>query len=201
MFPSLRFDGFEDLVEVHRGALHWKISHDVFEKDELLQAHLRKAPKLTAKVLHPGSCKQNVPIALAVFDEKTYAAIVDYFPDRKDSAEFLRLFDIWWKVSNSKNQFSIHRLGYAATKGDQKPEFLRAMANWIEKWTNERLPKSQKFTLSAQTSAALVRTLRCHAQLIEDLLEDGYLFVLTAQFQSDPLERRFCQMSGGRFLV
>ena len=118
-----------------------------------------------------------------------------------DSAEFLRLFDIWWKVSNSKNQFSTHRLGHAATKGDQKPEFLRAMANWIEKWTNERLPKSQKFTLSAQTSAALVRTLRCHAQLIEDLLEDGYLFVLTAQFQSDPLERRFCQMSGGRFLV
>ena len=40
--------------------------------------------------------------------------------------------------------------------------------------------------------------------LIEDLLSEGYEYVLTSRFQSDPLERRFSQyhqMSGGRFLV
>jgi len=40
--------------------------------------------------------------------------------------------------------------------------------------------------------------------LIDDLHDDGYRFVLTARFQSDPQERRFGQyrqMSGGRFLV
>ena len=49
-----------------------------------------------------------------------------------------------------------------------------------------------------------MRTLLCHAALIEDLLTEGYNFVLTARLQSDPLERRYGQyrqMSGGRFLV
>ena len=78
------------------------------------------------------------------------------------------------------------------------------MSDWIQSWTNEKIPGSEKFTLSPQTSAALIRTLRAQAQLIDDLLDDGYEFVLTARFQSDPQERRFGQyrqMSGGRFLV
>ena len=159
---------------------------------------------MTPKVLHPGKCKQCVPTALAIFHDTTSAAIQNYFPDRKDSAEFLRLFSKWWIMSNAKNRFSPNRLGHAAVKGDKKPEFFRAMADWIESWTNEKIPCSQKFTLSAQTSSALIRTLRAQAQLIEDLLDEGYEFVLTARFQSDPQERRFGQyrqMSGGRFLV
>ena len=166
-------------------------------------AYLRKAPKISPKVLHPGSCKQDVPTALAI-NETTSAAIEDYFPERKDSADFLRLFSKWWVISNAKNRFSSNRLGHAAVKGDNKSKFLRAMSNWIESWTNEKIACSQKFTLSQQTSDALIRTLRAQAQLIDDLHDDGYEFVLTARFQSDPQERRFGQyrqMSGGRFLV
>ena len=40
--------------------------------------------------------------------------------------------------------------------------------------------------------------------LIDELLNDGYDFVLTVRLQSDPIQRRFSQnrqMSGGRFLV
>jgi len=40
--------------------------------------------------------------------------------------------------------------------------------------------------------------------LIDELLDDGYDYILTARLQSDPIERRFSQyrqMSGGRFLV
>ena len=40
--------------------------------------------------------------------------------------------------------------------------------------------------------------------MTEDLLQEGYDFVLTAKFQSDPIEKRFGQyrqMSGGRFLI
>ena len=39
---------------------------------------------------------------------------------------------------------------------------------------------------------------------IHELLNYGYVFVLTVRFQSDPIERRFsqyCQMRGGKFLV
>ena len=204
IFPSFKFEGFLDKIEVPSGALHWKTFHDVFEKDKLLQANLRKAPRITAKVLHPGNCKQSVPIALSIFHDTTYAAIEDYFPYRKDAAEFLKLYSTWWNISNAKEKFSNNKIGHAAVKGDKKPEFLRAMANWIESWSNEKIPASQKFTLTPQTSAALIRTLRCHAQLIEDLLDDGFEYVMTARFQSDPIERRFGQyrqMSGGRFLV
>ena len=86
LFPSFKF------CYVTGGSLHWKTLHDVYERDQLLQSHLRKAKKLTGKVLHPGSNKQSVPLTLAVFDETTSAAIHDYFPERKDSAEFLQLF-------------------------------------------------------------------------------------------------------------
>ena len=79
-----------------------------------------------------------------------------------------------------------------------------AFAKWLKEWENSRIPNLKKFTFSHQTSSALQRTLLCHASLIEDLLDEGYDFVLTSRFQSDPIERRFGQyrqMSGGRFLV
>ena len=40
--------------------------------------------------------------------------------------------------------------------------------------------------------------------LINELLDDGYDFAISARLQSDPIELRFSkyrQMSGGRFLV
>ena len=58
--------------------------------------------------------------------------------------------------------------------------------------------------MSKQTCDALVVTLRCTAFLIENLLSEGYNYILTARFQIDPLELRFSkyrQMSGGRFLL
>ena len=60
------------------------------------------------------------------------------------------------------------------------------------------------FTATKQTSSALIRTLLCHAALIEELVDEGWRYVLTSRLQSDPLERRFehyKQMSGERFLV
>ena len=39
---------------------------------------------------------------------------------------------------------------------------------------------------------------------MQELLDEGYEFIFTRKFQSDPLENRFSQyrqMSGGRFLV
>jgi hypothetical protein len=59
-------------------------------------------------------------------------------------------------------------------------------------------------TLHYQLKHLQLYKLLCQASLIEDLLNDGFDFILTARFQSDPIERRFGQyrqMSGGRFLV
>lgn len=205
LFPAFSFTYFKDTITFEGGEISWRLLHEVHEKDEQLQSHLRAAPQLTAKVLHPGNCKQSVPPALAVFHQTTIAAIKKYFPERQDAAGFLQLINCWWTISNSKTAVhTSNRLGDASRRGDNKPLFLRMFADWIEAWSNNRIPNAETFTLSAQTSHALMTTVRCHAALIEDLINDDYEFVLTSRFQSDPLERRYGQyrqMSGGRFLV
>ena len=205
LFPAFSFSGFYDQINCDGGEISWKLFHDVYEKDEKLQSNLRKAPKISAKVIHPGNNKQSVPLALAIFHETTSAAITSYFPERSCASNFLKLINAWWVVSNSKTEFnSNNRLGNAAILGDNKPTFLRALADWIEEWKDESISNCEQFTLTENTSSALKRTLRCTASLIEDLLSEGYEYVLTSRFQSDPLERRFSQyrqMSGGRFLV
>ena len=47
-------------------------------------------------------------------------------------------------------------------------------------------------------------TLRCIGNLIDDLLNENYYYMLTPRFQSDRIERHFSkytQMGGGCFLV
>ena len=78
---------------------------------------------------------------------------------------------------------------------------FRDLADWVELWCT-----SSSFRLTVQTKSALVNTntLRAKADVIDELLNDVYEFVMTARFQSDPIDRRFSQyrqMSGGRFLV
>ena len=205
LFPPFHSDALHDPIMVEGGEVSWNLLHQVYEKDKECQANLRAAPKLTAEVLHPGNCKQSVSKALAIFESSTIAAIRMYFPECKGAADFLQLINTWWTISNSKVRFnSNNKLGNAAILNDGKPEFLRTFADLLANWQDQKIPNCEKFTLSPQTNAALVRTLRCHANLIEELLQEEYQFVLTARFQSDPVERRFGQyrqMSGGRFLI
>ena len=173
--------------------------HKVYDKDQALQSNLKKAHKLSYRSLHPGNNKQNVSLALSIFDETTIAAIKSYFPERDDMSSFLENFQKWWTIANSKQRFSPNPLGNAAVAGDGKTHFFMALANWVEEWQT-----SPAFTLTSNTSSALILTLRAQTMLIEELLQDGYSYVLLGRFQSDPLERRFSQyrqMSGGRFLV
>ena len=175
LFPDFEYDGFYDPVRVKGGEISWGLLHRVHEKDAELAAHLKAAPKITSKVLHPGNCKQSVPVALAIFEESTSAAIQYHFPEKDDAAGFLKVFNLWFTISNSKQRFNSHnRLGNAAVADDGKPQFLRAFADWLDQWDEMKLPNCEKFTLSAQTNSALKRTFRCHASLIEDLLNDGY---------------------------
>ena len=58
--------------------------------------------------------------------------------------------------------------------------------------------------ISAKVTSSPLIILRSQAMLIDEWLNDGYDFVLTARLQSDLVERRFSQyrqMSGERFLV
>ena len=67
---------------------------------------------------------------------------------------------------------------------------------------NRENSQMRKFYFDSTISFSACQNLLCLASLIEDFLGDEeYDFVLTPRFRSDPLERRFHQMSGGRFLV
>ena len=66
IFPAFEYNGFQGPISFKGGQVSWKLFHNVFEKDNLLEANLRKAPKITHKVLHPGNCKQKVPVILAI---------------------------------------------------------------------------------------------------------------------------------------
>lgn len=205
IFPSFTFDGFFDKIYLPAGEISWKLLHDIIDKDAMLQANLKKAYKLTYRALHPGNNKQDMNLALSIFHSTTSAAIESYFPDRKDASSFLALISTWWTIMNSKQQFnSNNRLGNAVIPGDNKPHFLRQLASWLEEWQGIKIPNSEKIALSKQTSCAFITTLKCTASLIEELLEEGYGFILLSRLFTDPLERHFSkyrQMSGGRFLV
>ena len=143
-------------------------------------------------------------LALNIFHETTFTAIKSYFPEELPASEFLKLINMWWIIFNSKSKYSNNLLGHAAVAGDNKPAFLRHFAQWIEEWQCMQLSNCGKFTLTKQTMSALIQTLKCTADLIEDLLQEGFDYVLISRLQSDPLERRFSkyrQMSAGRFLV
>ena len=205
ILSTFEFSGFKDPINVTEGEIAWKTFHDVFERDTNLHANSRKAPKLTTKVLHPDNCKQMLQMLLKLFDETTTAAVKSYFPEKASAAVFLTLFGKWWVLSNSKARYSTENyLGNAAVIADNKPSFLRAMADWIQNWQEKKIPSREKFTLTSQTASAFVRTLKCHASLIEDLLAEGHDFIMTFRLQSDKLERRFGQyrqISDVRFLV
>ena len=55
LFLSFTFNGFKDSINVTGGEWKWKMPHDVFERDTQLDGNLKKASKLTLKVLHAGS--------------------------------------------------------------------------------------------------------------------------------------------------
>ena len=183
IFPAFTFEKFNDLINAESGKISWKLLHDTYEKGCTLQANLRKTPRLNLKVLHPGNNKQSLPLALAIIHETTTAAIESYFPEKNNSADFLRILNIWWIISNSKTQFLPNNpLGNAAIIGDNKPEFLRSFAAWVAKWQNEKIPCFETFTLTKQTSSALTRTFFCRTALIEGLLFEGYRYILTSRF-------------------
>ena len=120
LFPSFTFNGFKGTINLTGRELKWKMLHGGFE----IEAQLDGAPKLTLKVLHPGSNKENVLLALVIFDETTSAAIQSYFAQHSSAAQFLQL-EFFSTTNYLRN---------AAVLGDEKPAFLRAFTAWLRDW-------------------------------------------------------------------
>ena len=46
--------------------------------------------------------KENVSLALEVMHETTITEARSYFPNQRDAANFLEMFNAWWIIPNSK---------------------------------------------------------------------------------------------------
>ena len=187
VFPSFEFDYLETKY--------------LFQEATFLGScgNLKKSHKITFQITHPGNNTQNLSHGLVIFHETTSAAILSYNPERVHTP-YLQLFNKLFLVCNSKQHYhSSNKLGNAVVSSDQKPEFLLAVADWVELWST-----SPSFTLSKQTSKAIITSLKAQSTLIQDLLNEGYQYILSSRFQSDPLERHFGiyrQMNRRNFLV
>ena len=192
------FEAEVDVFSIHiteRSFIDWDILKKIFDKENGLL--LKKAPSLSFQALHPFNKKQNVPLAIAVFDIRNAAAIESYFPEDQialATASFIRLIYVWWNILNAKSVNNPLQLANGIRKNDGKIAFLHKFAKWIMTWN----------AFSKQTQKALAQSSLAIALLSEALLDEQYDFILTSRFQTDYIEKRFSyyrQMSGGRFLV
>ena len=158
VFPGFHFCIGSHHVSSAEGYISWSNLHNLHEKDMALDANLRKAPRISHKVLHPGNNKEDVNLALSIFHETTIAEFISLIPDRRDCSSFLALINTWWLVVNSKSRFHVNSLGNAVVPRDGKINFLNEFADWLEKWH-----ASPHFTLTPHTFGALVVTLRGQA--------------------------------------
>ena len=122
------------VASAQAGYISWGDFKGVYEEDTKLKANLRKAPKFTYKVLHPGHNKQNVNFVLAIFHDITVAAIKNYFPFRKDVTGFLSAINVWWKIVNSKPEFYADDIADPITLGSVKVDFFVVLLEWLEDW-------------------------------------------------------------------
>ena len=76
---------------------------------------------------------------------------------------------------------------------------LKTMVKLIFNLLLQNWSSCPAFTLSTQTSKGLILTLRSHAALTNELLSEGYKFVMAGCFQSDPSGRKFFRMNGRGF--
>lgn len=173
------------------------------QEDKML---VKYAPALAPKVLFPNAFeRQNVPLALRLFDDKNIIAIKHYEAllgsNSVGTAEFIKIVRQWWTTVNVKTPFKGFHIREPlaipiSTSNSQGLDFLNNFCNWLTYWKN--LPTGNK--LSSRTHTALLHTSQALQHICHYLLNDlKFKYVLTGKFQTDNLEARFGQyrqMSG-----
>ena len=91
VFPGFNFASNEINISLPSGYITWNDIHFIYDRDQNFSGNLRKAHKLSYHALHPGNNKQNVNLALSIFDETTIAVSTCYLPGRPDISNFLKL--------------------------------------------------------------------------------------------------------------
>ena len=115
---------------------------------------VKLAPSLSKKVLYPSSIeRQNVSLAVRLFDEKNVVALQTFFKDQVivGSAEFVNIILSWWKIVNVGTPETGHRLRDPLREPirsveDENANFLRKFVEFLVKWQNLRVDIPAKHT-------------------------------------------------------
>lgn len=182
--------------------------------DSERSATVKLAPDLTCPALHPSNIqRQNVKLALKVFDEKNVAALQQFGKSLNcnfsGTENFICSIVRLWKIFNVKHFLQGQRLNDELcepifTVDDGKLLYLKSFHSWLNAWENCNIQPRQGI-LSKETMFALKHTVITMCCLIEYLLTTlRFKYVLLGKFQTDHLEFRFSryrQMSGANYNV
>jgi hypothetical protein len=181
-------------------------------------AAVKLAPGLTFTALNPNSLqRQNVGLALRVFNEKLVPALTEYGKlvkcDVTGTQNFITTISRLWKICNVKYPFQGQRLNDAFCEpivglSDPKLVWLRSFHNWLCVWDGQKIDQRHG-VLSRETTFSLKHTVYIMCRLCEYLLTTPVCgqqmkYVLLGKFQTDNLEFRFGQyrqMSGANYNV
>ena len=172
---------------------------------------LKKAHRLNIACLYPKSIeKTSVKLATSVLSESTrdalrYYATHDDKPTWSGTADFLSLVIKVWNVMNVKTSTKgRHKTDYSMdpvrSSLDWKLEFLREVADFLQRWEQSNKPGLTRETFLAlrQTCLSLAD---CAAYLLDKL---DFKYILLGRLQSDDIESRFGwlrQLSGANYFI
>jgi len=182
--------------------------------DSERSAIVKLAPGLTYTALHPNNTqRQNVNLALKIFDEKNVAALTEFGKrfvcDISGTQNFILTIVQLWKILNVKHPLKGRHLNDELCEPirslhDGKLNWLSMFHDWLCAWEQLRL-QPRHGCLSKETMCALKHTVLCAKLLAEYLLRELHChYVLLGKFQTDNLEFRFGQyrqMSGANYNV
>ena len=163
---------------------------------------IKLAPSLSKKVLNPTNIeRQNVSLAVRLFDEKNIAALEMFFKEQEcvGTAEFLKTILSWWKIVNVRSpktgyhlrdplRFPIH------SANDASVLYLSKFSSFLDSWQNLQISSSgYSGKLTSDTYVSLQHTTRTLCLLIQYMFETFAVckYLLLGKFQTDPLESRF----------
>ena len=199
-----------DQIHVSNTAVFEEI-RQLYKSDQHAVAKL--APRLTSKACWPSTFeKQNVSLALRIFDGSTAAALnVNHqlryhLSTNSQTADFISIMCTVWKIFNIntpnkgillKDEFSI-----PLTNNDPRFSFLQRVVDWADCW---RAMPDKNGKLSPQTFTSFRHSCLALPSIVNHLTENcGYSYVLSSFLQNDPLEHHFGlyrMMSGAQYHI
>ena len=181
----------------------------LFKSEQL--ASVKQAPRLTAKSCWPTKLeRQNVHLALRIFNDQTAAAIQIHSSTRNvfksQTDDFIRIICSVWKIFNintpTKGLRLKDSLSLPLTYNDSRFLFLSRVTEWLDHW--KTIP--QKYgKLSPQTFKSFHHSSTCLSKIVNYMTHScGFDYVLSSFLQNDSLEHHFGlyrMLSGAHYQV